>query len=428
MFLRFVGIAACFPTWLAEVGIRRISSQTRSRALARLVRDSSCEVVVNMRLKPRTVIAVTGAFVTALTLCGCQADQKAGRSSPAGAVRLAWSVTPSPAPETGAPPGSRGFLPSTPAPADFPMVPYWAAVRRGDEVVIASVDLQELGDRWSSREAALVRCMKREGFDFWPRVFHDPGADNDEQLTLDRDYLHIPYLASHRSEVQAAGYGVEASQNASSPEVDPNEAYVESLDAETRSAYYVALDGFDISDPDHDPFTSRDESGGCAATIAREYPEPQAVGDRDMYSRHGDLLSDMASLTRGDDIFSDARVIALNCAWRACMTGKGYVPDDPASEASPWAGPYQAVARARLTDPSGTLGTISEDMSALPDEQSRLVGSGPERDIALLDFECRQETDYLAVFAAAQRRLEQDFVTENRKELDSLLAFVDGLS
>ncbi len=318
---------------------------------------------------------------------------------------------------------------STPVPDGFPLVQYWAAIRRWDEIVISSVDPQERAQWWNTREAALARCMKTEGFLFSPRPVHDTTLDDEETLALDRDYMHIPYLAVNRSDVEAVGYGIEAKVEEESLEADPNQAYAEKLDAKARSAYYIALDGVDHSAPDYDPFAPRDESAGCAAKIDREYPDPWTASPaRDMYSRHGDLLSDMTGLTRGGDIFREEPVIRLHREWRSCMARRGFRPDNPAREGSSWDGPYQAFIRARLTDPSGTVGVITDDPSALPDEQNRLVGSVPEREIALLDFDCRQETEYLAVFSQAQLSMEQDFVTANRKELDSLVAFVEGLS
>ena len=308
-------------------------------------------------------------------------------------------------------------------------MPYWAAVRRGDEIAISTVDQEERAHWWDAREAALAACMKKEGFLFFPRPVHDTTADNQETLDLDRDYMHIPYLATSRHEVEAVGYGIEPKPGEESPEGDPNETYVAKLDAKSRGAYYIALDGRDHTATDYDPFGPRDESAGCAAKIDREYPErSRATRSRDMYSSYGDLISYMASLTRGDDIFRKKEVISLNREWRSCMARKGFGPDNPAREGSLWDGPYQAFGRARLIDPSGSVGVMTDDPSALPDEQSRLIGSLPEREIALLDFDCRDQTDYLAVFSGVQLRMEQDFVKANRKELDSLLAFVEGLS
>jgi hypothetical protein len=314
-------------------------------------------------------------------------------------------------------------------PEDFPLVPYWDAVRRGEEFANKALSREQIADWWNSRESALARCMKAKGFLFFPRAPHDTTEENQESVELDRDYLPVPKLPLTRAETQAVGYGVQRKVVEESEAPDENIGYIDSLSGKEKSAYYVALQGVDITAPNYDPYSQPEESGGCVGKIERDYPDPGDVkADRNVLEQHGDIVSDMAVMTRGGSIYEDKQVVKLNREWRSCMSDKGFAPDNPAREGDRWDGPLQAYMRAMLTDPSGKVAEIIDDSPPLPDDQERLVGSDAERNIALLDFECRAETDYLNRFMDAQRKWEQDFVDANRKALDAMRDFVDGFS
>ena len=384
-------------------------------------------------MKPRK-LRFTATFVFAgavsLLLGGCQSDART--LAVPDVVQPAPAASPSPVNPVGTPAESLVVYasPNTKAPEDFPLVPYWDAVRRGDEVANAIVSQEQLTKWWNTRESALVSCMKNKGFMFFPRPVHDTTKENEESVALDRDYLPIPVLPETRAEVEAVGYGVEPKvvEEKTDPP-DKNIEYADSLSAKKASAYYIALEGVDITAPGYDPYNQPEELGGCGGKIERDYPTPgNDEADRNILLQHGDIVSDMASLTRSGQIYKDKQIVKLNRQWRSCMAGKGFAPDDPAREGGYWDGPYQAYMRAIHTDPSGKVGKITDDSHPLPDDQSRLVGSAAERKVALQDFDCREETNYLQTFTKTQRQQEQDFVNKNRKALDAMRTFVNNLS
>jgi hypothetical protein len=354
---------------------------------------------------------------------GCQADVE--REPPPEPVPPSPSVSFSVTPDS----SSVVYASSTtPVPDDFPMVVYWDAARRGEEFAHGAVSQAELAAWSESKETALAACMKSKGFLYFPRPWDDQTAENARAEAMDRDYLPVPKLPETRAEVQAVGYGVHKKfvEEPDEP-ADKNTEYVDSLSVKERSAYYIALYDVDITAANYDPWTM-EPSGGCGVRIERDYPAPRnAKTDRNILDYHSDILSEMTDLSLTSSIYQEKPVIKLNRQWRSCMAGKGFALDNGHKEGSHWDGPIQAYMRAVLTDPAGNVVEPTDDKDS-PDEQSRLVGSDAERKIALLDFDCRVETDYLPVFIDIQRKREQDFVKANRKALDNMRAFVDGLA
>jgi hypothetical protein len=320
-------------------------------------------------------------------------------------------------------------------PGDFPLVQYWDAVRRGEEFADTLVSYDDIKSWYKAREDAKASCMKSKGFLYFPNYYwqsdgSESSASADAGYYLSRDYLELPRLPQTRVETQDIGYGIHRPESAVfEDEPDKNQEYIESLSAEAKSAYSIASVGVDRTAPDYDPYNQPDEMGGCSGQAERDFPDPgDAHNDRNVLEQHSDIVADMAERTKHGLIFHEKTVITLNREWRSCMAGKGFELNDWGQEGNRFDGPFQAFLRAMATDPSGKVGQATDASPTLPDEQSRLVGSQVEREIALLDFDCRAETDYLNRFMDAQRKWEQDFVDANRKALDSMKAFVDGFS
>ncbi|MDR1237324.1 MAG: hypothetical protein LBK28_03695 [Propionibacteriaceae bacterium] len=374
-----------------------------------------------------TVTALVG--VVSLLLGGCQAD--AGRSEPLPAE----SEPPVSVVDFSGTPGGNAVVYAsthTDVPDDFPMVPYWDAVRRGEEFNDALVSDAEIVEWQLAREASLANCMKRKGFLYFPNDRQNSASADESPDDADyyrsRDSLFIPRLPATRAEVQAVGYGVQRKKVAEPVVTDKNQEYIDSLSAKEKSAYSIANVGVDRTAPDYDPYSQPEETGGCFGQMERDFPDPGDTHvEHNILEQHGDIVSEMTVRDRGGIVFGEKPMIKLNREWRTCMAGKDF-PIDNLEEGRLWDGPVQAYMLAIRTDPSGKVGIITDDPNATPDEQSRLIGSATERELALLDFDCRTETDYLHRFTEIQRKWEQSFVDANRKALDKMRAFVDGLA
>jgi hypothetical protein len=375
------------------------------------------------------VSAIAGFGVAlALLCCGCQADGSLGDDP----VQPASNDTAASSPMVsgGASSGRVVYASTvTEAPADFPLVPYWDAARRGTELFEGISSDEALKDWHDRRQDALAGCMKGKGFLYFPSEWLGGSEDGlNAGYFNDRDFLGFPRLPETRGEVQAVGYGVQPKRQPDGSELpDKNQEYFDSLDAKAKGAYSVAYVGVDNTAPDYDPYQNPDEElGGCLGQVEKDFPDlGDAHAARNVREHHGDVIADMTILARHGGIFEEKEMMALNRQWRSCMAGTGIVTDEPKREGNSWDGPLQAFMLAVRTDPSGAVGLITD---STPDDQSRLVGSAAEREVALLDFDCRAETDYEQRFTAIQRRREQDFVDANRKALDSMMAFVEGLS
>ncbi|MCL2784832.1 MAG: hypothetical protein FWD55_05235 [Propionibacteriaceae bacterium] len=80
------------------------------------------------------------------------------------------------------------------------------------------------------------------------------------------------------------------------------------------------------------------------------------------------------------------------------------------------------------TRADGTLGDTwyhYEYDEATPEEERSLLGTQAEVQIALADFDCREESNYLERYLAIQIDLESAFVDQHRAQLDEMLAFAD---
>jgi hypothetical protein len=60
------------------------------------------------------------------------------------------------------------------------------------------------------------------------------------------------------------------------------------------------------------------------------------------------------------------------------------------------------------------------------DDQRSLSGTGPEIALALADFDCREQTDYMGRMVAMHREAEEQVVKDNQEALEDLLNQVEA--
>ncbi|MDR1187590.1 MAG: hypothetical protein LBK95_09060, partial [Bifidobacteriaceae bacterium] len=171
----------------------------------------------------------------------------------------------------------------TEVPGGLPLTPYFDAYHALDQAVQTGQSMRERADWLNEREAETASCMKKAGFEYYPRQVE--AADffsTNPFVALEGDMVAVSYLPDTLAEVQATGYGIRpvtdpADKPVNPTEPDPteedikNQEYREGLSASAGAAYDMALTGWDGTDEGRDA-----EVGGCAAVVDQKHPEPAA--------------------------------------------------------------------------------------------------------------------------------------------------------
>ncbi|MDR1187091.1 MAG: hypothetical protein LBK95_06505 [Bifidobacteriaceae bacterium] len=326
----------------------------------------------------------------------------------------------------------------TEVPGGLPLTPYFKAYDALSEAVQTGESAREWTERGNQRDVEVASCMKAAGFEYYPERREPPkSAAFDPWVEFRGDLIGVPYLPDTIEQVRATGYGTdstpEPSEEAANPTApDPSDAelknqeYRESLSASAQVAYEKALTGWDGTNEER-----RGEPGGCSAAATEKYPEPVA-DDRfnKVRNLHRSVIGGMGYLT-GEPMWTDTVVVTLDRDWESCMLGKGYKFETGGPSGSGWSpfrSPTEAMVRASLTGADGTVAPPGADGVSLPEDQRSLVGSQAEIAIAVDDFECRQETDYMDTLIGRMRSLQEEFIAENQKALDEFMAAVEDLN
>ena len=269
-------------------------------------------------------------------------------------------------------------------------------------------------EREQRRQELVAQCMTEQGFEYVPFVeggITVPDGDGGENRWRPED----------RDWVERYGYGVvhnpyqDDPQPEPSPQVDPNQAYVESLTEAEQQAYYDALNGKPREVPEGDPGDDvpewKWEEAGCFGLAYHEIegtdpwqqPENQPI---------------MAALQKlYEEVQSGPGFAELDAEWSACLAEAGH--DGFARQPDAQNSIY------RLTD------QYWEDISARDDGSDQDPDLGTMRDpayaalaereipLALADLDCREKTDYRQQQLRIRFDAEEQFIADHREELDA---------
>lgn len=300
---------------------------------------------------------------------------------------------------------------------DLPFTQYREAVMALDRTSASDGVSESI---FASREAFIADCMAAEGFTYTPTEFAEP--ESMSYLWLESS-VAVPDLPANRAEVQEYGYGqddIERSERELSQgsALDANGEYIESLNAAAVTEYVYALTGARGPD-DLDPA----DDGGCGGRATAQFPTTADTSDAAM-DQFSPLIVAMQTMVRRE-IYADPSVVALNDEWTGCMAGAGYDVSAPSGYPDPSVpGPMEAWGLAVITGSDGevhwpAVGTATKD---IPEDERYLVGSAAEHAVALADFDCRVESDYIPRFAAALHAVESEFVDQRSDELAAMVA------
>lgn len=265
-----------------------------------------------------------------------------------------------------------------------------------------------------------------------------PGAD-----------LDMPWLPAARDEVARYGYGRLSGLDDAGY---PTNAYADSLSwaksgvpvdewspaEQTNNATFEALNEAEQQEfiavleicggdrklrEDHPDVPTKHALASYADYIGDEYPgtdgsldwlyeyEPLSQSmfavylDREAYlHRDRDINLDLEAMQASGSLYTDPAVVELTTAWTTCMVDAGVVPESENLELRRQVGLGLGAVSSWARDPA--TGRI--------DGEKYLA-------VALADFDCRAQTDYVNTLAQRQAEREAAVVAAHQTELDTLV-------
>jgi hypothetical protein len=275
--------------------------------------------------------------------------------------------------------------------------------------------------------------MKDAGFEFYPAPYAGSTEPEPDPYVARGSYLLVPPLDEDRNNVATWGYGMDPEFDdvvlRRDPEGDKvrekSDAYLATLTPAAQEQYWVALSGPDWQS--EDPDVRQNPRPGCGQKSYNAFPEiAQPAANENFLAAYDDLRRAVVQVTTWD-VGMDPRVVALDQEWATCAAGKGldfagqdFLSEAEIAEEGAYGGGNSFGLRPSPSRAIGTARFEAEDGSEVPAEDALLTGRPRQLAIALADYDCREETDYLSRILEIQNDVEQRFVDKNRDQLEEM--------
>ncbi|MBF0672094.1 MAG: hypothetical protein IR160_05860 [Salinibacterium sp.] len=277
---------------------------------------------------------------------------------------------------------------------DSPLNQYFSAGYNSEG---SAEDRKRMEEREKKREELIASCMADEGFEYTPELasFEPADSDEDEIDPMSREYAEV------------YGYGVVTnpwSSEAEEPEeVNENQLYIDSLSESEATAYYEALYGAEDDNVDE----YRWQDAGCLGSAQHELSGEDPWESEQFAGLRDKLQGLYAELERSPELAT------LDREWANCMQEAGEPGFDTQMSAANSI--YDEINRiyeaSAESDPEG-LGD--------PNESAEMKALGErEIELALADYDCREETSYMEEALKLQFDLEAQFVDANKADLEA---------
>jgi len=194
--------------------------------------------------------------------------------------------------------------------------------------------------------------------------------------------------------------------------VDPNMDYVNALSPSEQTAYYEILQGPQMTEEE---YAAMEESGeamefnwetqGCYGAASHEV-NGDDVTQSEKYKPLMDSLNKLYDTQQ-----KHPETVKVDAEWAACMADAGYAEFKTKQEAQ-----ESVYAESNAYWENGA----TEE----PDEATQTKWRENEIDVALADFKCSEKVDYQDRTLKVQYDLENQFIDDNKAELDALIAEV----
>lgn len=249
-------------------------------------------------------------------------------------------------------------------------------------------------------ETLVAACMGDEGFEYTPQ---------ENNISFDAG---IEWKPDSQEWVEQYGYGsvnFPGRDEQPDPEdvpQDPNQDYVASLSESEQAAYYEVLYGVQPTEDElaeDGSFTTTWEQQGCYGQASHE-----VQGDDPMQLEKHKPLTD-AIQAFWEKSSSAPGLAEIDEAWASCMAEGGY---------------------SGFTKQVDAQTSIQDELNAYYESQTEFVENDPELaeigtreiELALVDLDCREKTDYRAKAQKISFALEEQFIADHKSELEALKA------
>ena len=283
-------------------------------------------------------------------------------------------------------------------PAKSPLSTYFDAIYGGyDEDTFAAEQVLI--------EEKVAACMSDEGFEYIPvdqTQYQSSGSANewkpdDEEWVAQYGwgYVNSPGMEA-------------ANEPDANTFVDPNQDYVMGLSETEQAAFYETLYGPSPSEEELAEDGSYEyswEDGGCYGAAQHEVQGDNAWDDE----KNKPLIEKMNKLY--EETQKDPRLIEANAKWASCMADAGF-----ADYTSP------QDAQEKFSNEINAVYEGAGEQGVQPDDPKLKELGAREIEIALADLACAKETDIRQLALKVQFDLEEQFIKDNKAELDALLA------
>lgn len=287
------------------------------------------------------------------------------------------------------------------------------------------------------REDIIAQCMKDEGFDYYPVDWEsnplNAVAEGAEWLPDDPDWV-----AEYGYGVMHSPFAVVAAANNedAADRPTPNRDYVAALTEGEREAYTITLYGEEVNET-YDETTGEStfeydwEKAGCIGKAGHETTSKS----QDLYTQYEDLFLSLDAMYA--DVAASDKAVELNKSWSSCIAEAGYdFPDPTAASLS---------VTQRLTDlEAANIAEATENgeeaVEGVPDDSGSAPLQDPEKSaewdqmakeevaLATADLACRDETNYAETMLKIQFEREEQFLQDNKTELEQFKAAAEQVS
>jgi len=258
-------------------------------------------------------------------------------------------------------------------------------------------------------EELVATCMADEGFDYIP-VDQSQGRviTNDDPVDTNTE----EWVASHGYGMTQTPEEIEEMNDGAEEWVDPNQPYVESLSEGEMTAYYEVLYGVQPTDEELNDDGSYDynwENAGCQGAAQHEV-QGENVYEQEEHKALFDAMNDMYT-----SLQANPETKKLDAEWASCIADAGY--------------PQFKAKQDAIDDVIEKSNGLWEDGSETgPTDEQLAEAREYEIEIALADFKCADSIDYNDKVMAIQFEVEEQFITDNKAELDAIVAEAEKLN
>ena len=267
------------------------------------------------------------------------------------------------------------------------------------------------------REDLVAQCMTEEGFEYTPNLQASTMTmSSGEEWDMDS-----------REWVAQYGYGMvnypgkEEMQSGDAGEyVDANADYVAGLSPSEQEAFNEALYG-PAPDPEDMPMEGEAmeydwTTAGCYGWAENERGgvDPMATDE------HKPLMDAMNEFY--ENSMSSPELAAIDAEWASCMADAGRPGFTAQTDAQTSINEEMNAFYEEMQPPAGEMDLEEMTAPPMPDEAAMAELGEKEIELALVDLDCREKTDYRAKADEVRFEQEQQFVDDHRAELDALKA------